>query len=120
VSAQELKDAAALLRKTAAAAPPPPWRVDIHPSRKHPNIPGAAWLVMPDRKRGISLNHAGNLAEVQWQALVDPGLAGPLADLLDAVAAKWPTALVHTSTESATLVRRCALATARTINGTAS
>ncbi len=104
--AEELRAAAAKLREKAKAARPFPWRsagtgdvvVDLPPS--HPDYATS--------KDCVTVLADGNIDDAEWVALMHPGLAEPLAALLEYLASqseRWPVNLT------------AALGVARVING---
>lgn len=75
--------AATVVRDAKEAATPGPWTIVKRFNRKHPAVVAGAELVTPERTKGITLKHSWTLHNETWNALTNPDIGGPLADLLD-------------------------------------
>ena len=87
--ADELRTAATTLRETAKEAAPGPWHLVRFHRRTAPNVLAGVEMHKPGRgPRNVGHQRPGEIADAEWSALVHPGLAEPLATLLDDIASE--------------------------------
>jgi hypothetical protein len=121
--AEELRAAADKLRMMAAEATAGPWNVRVRHLQKSPTVPAHADFITPEYSSRVSLQKPGRLFDAQWQALMHPGLADPIADWLESEARQYDLPPCNDPTG---VCNRCewnpgildAIRVARAINGT--
>lgn len=114
--AEELRAAAFKLREASDETSTPPWKIAVRYSRKHPTVMAGAEFITGDRSKGVSLKYSYCLPDAKWNALTHPGLAEPLAMLLDDQAAMYEGFLPR-GEDIAERVVWWGLGVARQING---